>query len=241
MKIIKHKHCILFLLLPITFLLAWKTPQHMGDILYDTRHPNPPVKSKAEVDRILSGFKRIRSSQLPNSYLRNSGMGRSLGSLPEYFYVVEREDLHRRIVGRNRLRQVVCRDLRYRSSLFRKDGRLYVGIDPEILHKAVELQHSLRANGYDPDAIRITSGHRTPLHNRIVGGARASRHQRGDALDLQVGDVDRNGRTNRNDKQLVLDILERRVIGSRGGLGLYPGTQTVHMDLRGYRARWNSY
>jgi uncharacterized protein YcbK (DUF882 family) len=220
---------------------VWKTPDYPGDILYDMRHPNPPVKSKAEVERILSGFKRIPSRQLPNSYLRNSGMGRSHGSRPEYFYVVEREDLHRRIVGRNRLRQVVCRDFRYRSSLFHKDGRLYVGIDPDILHKAVELQENLRAKGYNPDAIRITSGHRTPMHNRIVGGARSSRHQRGDAIDLRIGDVDRNGRTNRNDKQLVLDILERRVIGSRGGLGLYPGTQTVHMDLRGHRARWNSH
>ena len=222
-------------------LFVWKTHGYPGDILYDMRHPNPPVKSKAEVDRILSGFKRIPSSQLPNSYLRNSGMGRSLGSRPEYFYVVDREDLHRRIVGRNRLRQVVCRDFRYRSSLFRKDGRLYVGIDPDILHKAVELQENLRAKGYNPDAIRITSGHRTPLHNRIVGGARASRHQRGDALDLRIGDVDRSGWADRRDKQIVLRILDGRIIGSRGGLGLYPGTQTVHMDLRGYRARWNSY
>lgn len=241
MNYIKSK-VFIFLSLPgIALAMVWMSPYQVFDFLYDLRHRNPPVTSKAEVDRILSGFRRVRAEDLPTGYLRQSGMLAHPGYRPPVFYVVERKDLRRRIVGRNRLRQLVCRDLRYRSSLFTPGRRLYLGIDPDILHKAIDLQHSLKAYGYDPYAFRINSGHRTPSHNRIVGGARGSRHQRGDALDLSIGDVDRNGWSDRRDKAIVLRILDGRVIGSRGGLGLYPGTQTVHMDLRGYRARWNSY
>jgi hypothetical protein len=237
-----RRYLLAALALPaLAALIGWVAPERVGDLLYDMRHRNPPVTSKAEVDRILSGFRRVRPADLPAGYLHQSGMQAHPGYRPTVFYVVDRKDLHRRIVGRNRLRQLLCRDLRYRSSFFTSDRRLYLGIDPDILHKAIELQHSLRANGYDPDAVRINSGHRTPSHNRIVGGARGSRHQRGDALDLRIGDVDRNGWTDRRDKAIVLRILDGRIIGSRGGLGLYPGTQTVHMDLRGYRARWNSH
>lgn len=228
--------------IPVLSVIAcFMVTERLGDLIYDLRHHNPPVTTKAQVDGILSGYQRVRPENLPAGYLRQSGMQAHPGCRPPVFYVVDRNDLHRRIVGRNRLRQLLCRDLRYPTSFYTSNRRLYLGIDPDILHKAIELQHSLRANGYDPDAVRINSGHRTPSHNRIVGGARGSRHQRGDALDLRIGDVDRNGWTDRRDKAIVLRILDGRIIGSRGGLGLYPGTQTVHMDLRGYRARWNSY
>jgi hypothetical protein len=228
------------ILLVLLALSSWWASERVGDFLYDLRHPNPPVTSKTEVDRILSEYRTVTPDQLPADYLRHSGMAGISGQSPERFYIVERRDLHRRIVGRNRLRQMVCRDLRYRSSLLTPGRTLYLGIDPEILHKAIELQQSLKANGFNPDALHINSGHRTPAHNRSVGGASGSRHQHGDALDLGIGDVDRNGRTDAHDKKIVLHFLDQRIIGSRGGLGLYPGTQTVHMDLRGYRARWNN-
>lgn len=237
-------HRYLFPAVAIPFLAVlggWMVPERVEDLLYDIRHHNPPVTSKAEVDRIFSGFRRFRTEVLPAGYLRQSGMQSNPGNRPPMLYVVDRKDLHRRIVGRNRLRQLVSRDLRYRSALFIPRDTLYLGIAPDILHKAIDLQHTLRAKGYDPDAVRINSGHRTPSHNRIVGGVKGSRHQRGDALDLRIGDVDRNGWTDRRDKEIVLRMLDERIIGSGGGLGLYPGTQTVHMDLRGHRARWNSY
>lgn len=43
------------------------------------------------------------------------------------------------------------------------------------------------------------------------------------------------------DKQIVLDFLDKEIIGNKGGIGLYPGTKAVHFDVRGHRARWNSY
>jgi len=234
------KRLIITLSVPLLFL-AWQAPDRIQDALYDLRYRNPPVTTKAEVDVILSGFQRVRPENLPAGYLSQSGMQSHPSYRPKSFYVVERKDLHRRIAGRNRLRQFVSRDMRYHSTVFHSGRKIYLGINPGILHRFIELQQALREKGYDPDAVRIKSGHRTPSHNLIVGGAKGSRHQRGDALDLRIGDVDRNGWTDRRDKEIVLRILDGRIIGSRGGLGLYPGTQTVHMDLRGYRARWNSY
>jgi len=35
--------------------------------------------------------------------------------------------------------------------------------------------------------------------------------------------------------------LEKKVIKNEDGLGLYPGTQSVHYDVRGVRARWDSF
>jgi hypothetical protein len=229
-----------FLMSSIIFI-SLLNHDNIQDALYDLRHRNPPVTTKAQVDGILSCFQRVRPENLPAGYLSQSGMQSHPSYRPQSFYVVERKDLHRRIAGRNRLRQVVSRDMRYHSTVFHSGRKIYLGINPGILHRLIELQQALREKGYDPDAVRINSGHRTPSHNRIVGGAKGSRHQRGDALDLRIGDVDRNGRTDSRDKAIVLRILDGRIIGSRGGLGLYPGTQTVHMDLRGYRARWNSY
>ena len=240
----KNTRRILLLLSIALFLLLiiiWRGPLGIGDMLYDLSHTNAPVTTKAEVDRILSGFRRIPSAQVPKAYLRQSDMDGASAYRPAYFYVVQRKDLHRRIIGRNRLVQLVSRDTRYHSSFLFRDRQLYLGIDPDILPKAIELQDRLRERGYDPNGLRITSGHRTPSHNRIVGGALASRHQRGDALDMHIGDIDRNGSVESRDKQIVLNILEGTVIGGRGGIGLYPGTRVVHMDLRGHRARWNNY
>lgn len=43
------------------------------------------------------------------------------------------------------------------------------------------------------------------------------------------------------DKQIVLDFLDKEIIGNKGGIGLSPGTKAVHFDVRGHRATWNSY
>ncbi len=46
---------------------------------------------------------------------------------------------------------------------------------------------------------------------------------------------------NDEQKEIVIDLLETKVIKNKGGIGKYPGTKIVHMDVRGYRARWDTY
>jgi len=51
----------------------------------------------------------------------------------------------------------------------------------------------------------------------------------------------KDGKSTKEDKDIVLDTLEKKVIKNEGGLGSYPGTQSVHYDVRGVRARWDSF
>lgn len=78
--------------------------------------------------------------------------------------------------------------------------------------------------------ITITSGYRSPNHNRAVGGAANSTHLTGLGADFQV-----QGMT----PQEVVVIIERLITQGRipqGGLKAY--TSWVHYDIRGARVRW---
>ncbi len=78
--------------------------------------------------------------------------------------------------------------------------------------------------------IRITSGYRTPAHNRRVGGVKDSYHTQGMAADFVVVD---------EDPREVAAIM-RRLIAIRaideGGIGDY--STFTHYDLRNKPARW---
>jgi uncharacterized protein YcbK (DUF882 family) len=77
----------------------------------------------------------------------------------------------------------------------------------------------------------ITSGYRCPKHNAAVGGARDSQHMYGRAADLTVP----------SGRQAEYVLAASRVAAFRnGGIGVYPNGG-VHVDIRGYRARWNSW
>ena len=76
----------------------------------------------------------------------------------------------------------------------------------------------------------ITSGYRSPEHNRRVGGAERSQHLTAGAADIRVAGV--------SPAELYCTI-ERLIAAGRmeeGGLGIYTGH--VHYDVRGQRARW---
>lgn len=75
--------------------------------------------------------------------------------------------------------------------------------------------------------LAILSAYRTPEHNRRVGGARASQHVEGRALDLAVGQGSDRTRLIR----LWAACRERAKSHARiRGLGLYPWG--VHIDTR---------
>lgn len=73
----------------------------------------------------------------------------------------------------------------------------------------------------------INSWYRDPATNAAVGGASQSRHLQGDAVDFNVPG---------NDLRLIYNKLDPWW-GSRGGLAR--GMNFIHIDGRGYRARWN--
>ncbi|MFD2238440.1 YcbK family protein [Aureimonas populi] len=73
----------------------------------------------------------------------------------------------------------------------------------------------------------ITSGYRSPSHNRRVNGAKASMHMACKAADLHVPGVD--GKT-------VAAFV--RSLPRRGGVGTYCHTAAIHVDV-GQKRDWN--
>lgn len=75
--------------------------------------------------------------------------------------------------------------------------------------------------------VMVTSGYRSPKHNRRVGGASGSRHTSCEAADVQVEGVS---------KWQLAKYL--RSIPGRGGVGTYCHTESVHIDI-GNTRDWN--
>ncbi|MBL4649279.1 MAG: DUF882 domain-containing protein [Aureispira sp.] len=211
---------------------------------YDLFNKNEYIDTKEGMQGVLSTFKKIRLKDLPKDYLVSSKMSHSTyTSLTKNssFYVIKKRDCYKKILGNNRIKSLISQDKRYANTWYFSDETLYLGIDERVLYKALELQDALSEKQFDRDALKITSGHRTPQRNKAVGGASKSRHIKGEALDMWIGDINKDGVYSKEDKQIVLELCDKKIIGNEGGIGLYPGTQVVHIDVRGRRARWNSF
>jgi hypothetical protein len=131
----------------------------------------------------------------------------------------------------------------------------YVVLREKLLYLLEDLLQESRAAGYDIDSFGFISGYRTPWYNRSIGNVKYSRHVYGDAADIYIDtdsdgrldDLNRDGAQDRRDVQAFFDIVDRykAVHTDRdysGGLGLYQRNSRhggfIHVDTRGYRARW---
>lgn len=103
-----------------------------------------------------------------------------------------------------------------------KDGADTILISDEL----VKVLEAIRS--YFGKPITITSGYRTPAHNREVGGAKGSQHVKGTAADIKVKGVP---------TWAVAGFLEANYRNC--GIGYY--STWVHVDTRGYRALWRDY
>lgn len=78
----------------------------------------------------------------------------------------------------------------------------------------------------------IHSGYRCPTHNAKVGGAKSSRHIKGDAVDFHIEGVKTNDVYNWVVSKYDNYGIARKIIKD-------PFKGFVHFDTRGFRARWN--
>jgi uncharacterized protein YcbK (DUF882 family) len=169
---------------------------------------------------------------------------------PEGFIEVTRENQDTYVSEHFRLRDFLTKD---QHAVWPK----YLVLDERLLDKLELVIDELSRNGVPVRHVSVMSGFRTPQYNQrgvgAGGRARTSRHQYGDAADVFV-DNDRNGRlddlngdgrVNTRDVAVMVAAVERVERAHPeliGGAGTYKSTAAhgpfVHIDARGYRARW---
>lgn len=103
-------------------------------------------------------------------------------------------------------------------------GSSLVYVDPELLDRLEALRREL---GDTP--LLITSGFRSPRHNRRVGGDPESQHMLGRAVDLVMLN---------QDPKRVAEAARR--VGFRG-IGHYPKQNFMHLDIRAYSVMGNDF
>jgi hypothetical protein len=132
----------------------------------------------------------------------------------------------------------------------------YVVLDPRLLLKLELILQQAQAAGYVKQGFYVMSGYRTPAYNAGLGNVEYSRHQYGAAADIFIDEHPKDGVMDDLNHDGRIDIRDAAVLGRLidrhqddpafrpliGGLGLYPSTSAhgpfVHVDVRGYAARW---
>jgi hypothetical protein len=132
----------------------------------------------------------------------------------------------------------------------------YVVLRERLLLKLELILEKVNQQGYYCHTLHIMSGYRTPAYNQALGNGQYSRHLWGDAADIfidenprdgMMDDLNQDGKINYQDAALlyhIIDDLHGRPFYQLfvGGLGGYERTAFhgpfVHVDTRGFRARW---
>ena len=102
-----------------------------------------------------------------------------------------------------------------------RDGADKVLVDDGL----VELLEAIRAAV--GSAVTISSGYRSPAHNKAVGGVSHSQHLYGRAADIVVARA----------SPLLVGQIAEYYLGDRGGIGVYE--TFTHVDTRSVRSRWD--
>ncbi len=120
-------------------------------------------------------------------------------------------------------------------------------VNPKVTAFYNALKNTLTQRGFSTNII-VISTKRFKWHNDIQvkfsGAAKESPHLIGDAIDFIVFDINKDGNSNSKDVDIIFEILDKEIIKDSGGVGLYKNEksfvnrQMIHIDCRGYKARW---
>ena len=171
---------------------------------------------------------------------------------PAGFIRVTKENQNTQVSEHFRLRDFLTKD---QPNVWPK----YLVLREPLVDKLELIILDLAKRGIQVKRMTVMSGFRTPQYNQkgVGTGGRAtdSRHQFGDAADVfvdndgngRMDDLNRDGRIDHRDAQVILDAaerIERAHPTMVGGGGLYRATRAhgpfAHIDVRGSRARWGS-
>ncbi len=131
----------------------------------------------------------------------------------------------------------------------------YMVLREALVAKLEAILAEVNRRGIRTDSFTVMSGYRTPWYNQSIGNGRYSRHVWGGAADIfidtnddgRMDDLNGDGRSDIADARVLLGIIdelyeEGQYQRLHGGLGLYgPRPHRgpfVHVDARGFEARW---
>lgn len=189
----------------------------------------------------LNGF---RIGNYPINLIKNN----KNYDLPKGFIKVTPENEDTYLTPHFQLKQFICKQ----QGGYPK----YVVLQELLLNKLEYLLYEINQRGFNVDTFHIISGYRTPHYNKYLGNKALSRHIFGDAADIIIDvypkdgymdDLNSDGKVNYKDADILYDMVEgvyerREYEEYVGGLGLYRRTSEhspfIHIDTRGYKARW---
>ncbi len=133
----------------------------------------------------------------------------------------------------------------------------YLVVQMRNVDKLELVLSDLASRGIDVSGVTVMSGFRSPQYNAgggvTTGRADLSRHMYGDAADIfidsnhdgRMDDLNHDGRVDIADSRVILQAVDRVEAAHPelvGGAGVYPAESGhgpfIHIDSRGYRARW---
>ncbi len=133
----------------------------------------------------------------------------------------------------------------------------YVYLNERLIIKLERVRQAMEEAGYEVHNLHVMSGYRTPFYNKTIGNVKFSRHVFGDAADIfidnngngRMDDLNGDGKADLADALIMQQVVEGLADDGDyaplvGGLGVYgPAPHRgpfIHIDTRGYPARWVS-
>ncbi|MFC2174186.1 magnesium/cobalt transporter CorA [Acidobacteriota bacterium] len=205
----------------------------------------------------LNAFVIVPYSALKGEYLNNYRVGAypaiPYRNLPAYkppagFVEVTDDNADTLVSPHFTLKQFLCKQ--------KGEYPKYMVLLEKLLLKLEFILEKTNEQGISCRTFTVMSGYRTPYYNRKIGNVKYSRHMWGGAADIFVDESPKDGMMDDLNKDGVIDYRDASVLydiidglyGKRfyapfiGGLGRYKKTSDhgpfVHVDVRGFRARW---
>lgn len=166
---------------------------------------------------------------------------------PRGFIEVTRENEETLVSPHLKLKQFLCKQ----AGGYPK----YIVLQEKLPMKLELMLAKVNEKEFRANTFTVMSGYRTPAYNRDLGNVKFSAHLYGMAADVYIDsrnsgamdDLNDDGRVDYHDAATLYNVADRLHVEPDatplvGGLGKYKATRAhgpfVHVDVRGYKARW---